>query len=239
MNILITGASSGIGLALMRELLSKGHHVIGCSRKSNQYGCTDDEFKKIKKWDVRHDCAIGNDLFKNHTYDAVVHSAAINHLNWIVDSDQEKMNEVISTNVMGTMNLVRLVSKYRSTKRLIILSSVASTQPMRCSMAYNASKAAVDMIVKQASREQGQTLGIVGVRPGYIEHTEMASYAKRRCHDLRHMNADAFDRYQLQYTNTGRYPKMEELIQTLVWLIKEAPLLAMGGSCVTVGCGQG
>jgi NAD(P)-dependent dehydrogenase (short-subunit alcohol dehydrogenase family) len=232
-SILITGASSGIGLYLAEKLSLCGAYVTGTYRGDRPKFHA---FIDFKEWDIREDIPTS---LSNRQWHAIINCAGVNYLEWIPDLDMDKVSEVLDVNVKGSINLLRYASMYKCTKNVILISSVASSQPMRCSIAYNASKAAVDMVVKQSARELGTSMNVVGVRPGFIEGTHMSEYAKKRCFELRGQDPNTFDQYQQQYIPKQRYPKMEELYKTIEWLLTEAPLEALSGTHITVSCGQG
>ena len=48
-NIIITGASSGIGLALKNHYLNEGHNVVGISRTNDDYSCDVSDFDTMQK----------------------------------------------------------------------------------------------------------------------------------------------------------------------------------------------
>jgi len=65
--------------------------------------------------------------------------------------------------------------------------SNASHVPMRHSLAYNCSKAAQAMAVKQMARELSKLFGIsiMGVSPGKLSGTAMSAYIDRRVCEVR------------------------------------------------------
>jgi 3-oxoacyl-[acyl-carrier protein] reductase len=94
---------------------------------------------------------------------AVVNNAGVNALS--IDS-------IIDTNVKGYIKGIRLAAQ-AGVRRIINVGSIAGVRPMRGSMVYCASKAAVDMLTKQAARELAPRTQIFGLNPGRLEGTAM------------------------------------------------------------------
>ncbi|MCR5688210.1 MAG: NAD(P)-dependent oxidoreductase [Lachnospiraceae bacterium] len=145
MNILVTGASGFIGSAIASKLKSE-HEVIAASRS----GTAADGTRGLK-WDITEEIPAELD---GTEIDVIVHAAASLSMD-------DMSPEAVMTNCVGTYNVFNLaVSK--KVKRIVYISSLpvigkpngvitADTPPAPLSI-YHASKAAGEMIVKQAER---------------------------------------------------------------------------------------
>ena len=170
MNVLITGAASGIGAAVKDYFLAKGHNVYAidinkieeeANLKSYISDITNEEsLEKIKEE--------MNDI----KLDIILNIAGIHMMASLVESDYRKMKKVIDINLCGTMlvnNIFHSLLKERG-RIVIITSEVASFDPMPFNGLYNVSKTALDSYA-QALRQEINLLGqkVITVRPGAIE----------------------------------------------------------------------
>ena len=170
MNILITGAASGIGAAVKDYFLAKGHNVYAidinkieeeANLKSYISDITNEEsLEKIKEE--------MNDI----KLDIILNIAGIHMMASLVESDYHKMKKVIDINLCGTMlvnNIFHSLLKEKG-RIVIITSEVASFDPMPFNGLYNVSKTALDSYA-QALRQEINLLGqkVITVRPGAIE----------------------------------------------------------------------
>lgn len=170
MNVLITGAASGIGAAVKDYFLAKGHNVYaidinkieeGKNLKSYISDITNEEsLKKIKE------------EIKDIELDIILNIAGIHMMASLVESDYRKMKKVIDINLCGTMLVNRIFHSLLKEKgRIVIITSeVASFDPMPFNGLYNVSKTALDSYA-QALRQEINLLGqkVITVRPGAIE----------------------------------------------------------------------
>ena len=172
MNILITGAASGIGRALTAELLSLGHTVYAldiCEIETRERLIPlraditkPEELTRVAK--MLADTAV--------TLDSLICVAGIHRMASLVESDTETLERVIRVNLVGTMLTCRLLHPYLKEKGrvLIVTSEVASFDPLPFNGLYNVSKTALDAYA-QALRQELGLLGqkVITIRPGAVE----------------------------------------------------------------------
>lgn len=155
MNVLITGASSGIGRALAITLIHAGHHVWGLARRSELLAALSadlgERFHRTVA-DVREpktvDAAVSQMRAAGFLPDAVVLSAGAFAEDLEPEYHYDTVQRVLQTNVDGALLLVdRLLPDFRRRRygQFIAISSVSAYRPDATSVAYSASKAALSM----------------------------------------------------------------------------------------------
>ena len=202
MNLLITGAASGIGEAVVKRFVEQGHTVYGIDlikmeSSGNSYGFAAD---------ITHADALENIkkylLDNNITLDAILNIAGIHRMASLVESDYAKMKKVVDVNLSGTM-LVNRVFYDRLAERgriIIVTSEVAAFDPMPFNGLYNVTKTALDTYA-QALRQELNLLGqkVITIRPGAVE-TNLSATSMKATQEL----ADTTVLYKKQAKNFAR-----------------------------------
>lgn len=179
MHILITGASSGIGLATAEKLHHAGHKLSLCSRstdaldKFNQEKLGSNAF--VGSCDVR-DIEAVRDLIasteqKHGKIDVLVNNAGLGKFNRLEDAPIEEWHEMFDTNVKGLLNCIHSVlpgMKERQSGHIINLGSVASHNVFPNSGVYCASKHAVLAISESLRLECSTYLKVTTISPGAV-----------------------------------------------------------------------
>lgn len=172
MNILITGAASGIGNALTQKMLSMGHTVwaldiIGIAPEERLVPlCADitreEDLQRISE-KLRTDAV---------TLDSLICVAGIHRMASLVESETDTLSRVIDVNLIGTMLTCRILHSLLAPKGrvFIVTSEVASFDPLPFNGLYNVSKTALDAYA-QALRQELGLIGqkVITIRPGAVE----------------------------------------------------------------------
>lgn len=172
MNILITGAASGIGNAVKNYYLSQGHSVyaIDINKIEEDKNLRSFICDITNKTDLMN---VKNDLEKNNiSLDIILNIAGIHMMASLVESDFDKMKKLIDINLSGTIlvnNVFHSLLKEKG-RIIIVTSEVASFDPMPFNGLYNVSKTALDCYA-QALRQEINLLGqkVITIRPGAVE----------------------------------------------------------------------
>ena len=172
MNVLITGAASGIGQAVAGHFTERGHTVYGIDltkteNRDDYHGFTADVTDPDALQQVR-----AHLLENGIVLDAILNIAGIHKMASLVESDYAGMKKVVDVNLCGAM-LVNRVFYDRLAPRgriLIVTSEVAAFDPMPFNGLYNVTKTALDTYA-QALRQELNLLGqkVVTIRPGAVE----------------------------------------------------------------------
>lgn len=184
MQVLITGAVSGIGRATAEVFLQNGHTVYGIDRKPSQERfpvfCAD----ITKEADL---LPVKEQLQKDGVaLDAIINVAGIHAMASLVEGDFGIMKKVVDVNLTGTMLTNRVFhSLLREKGRIVIVTSeVAGFDPLPFNGLYSTTKIALDAYA-QALRQELNLLGqkVVTVRPGAVG-TDLCSGSVAATRDL-------------------------------------------------------
>ena len=90
---------------------------------------------------------------------------------------------------------------------------------MRGSVAYCASKAALNAAVRVMARELAPLHRINAVAPGMVEDTPMTDYIDRNLPEFRGWALEYVAEYERQNTPSGRRATKSEVAETIVWVL--------------------
>jgi 3-oxoacyl-[acyl-carrier protein] reductase len=157
---LITGASRGIGAAIVIELESQGIEVITPSRNILDLG----DPISVENYITKE---------KSSGIDILVNNAGINFLNDITDINDRDWQSMIQINLTSVMQLIRGFSPYMKQQnwgRIINISSIFSIVTKESRGAYSATKAGLNGLTRTVAVELAP-YGILvnAVCPGYVQ----------------------------------------------------------------------
>lgn len=143
----------------------------------------------------------------------VVYSAGINHLEWIENSTPQDFAKVLAVNLIGFQTLLTsMLSNGIRNASIVAVSSDAATRPMRTSLMYCSSKAALSMSVKCAARElASKGYRINSVSPGKVADTEMTRYVDSVVPGLRGWTEEYAWQREIDSSPLGRYLTTNEV----------------------------
>ncbi len=187
--ILITGATSGIGLATARVLAEEGHDLILTGRRAERLEELKTELLRdhpgvqvtILIFDVRNQPEVENALrsLQDQAIDVLINNAGLaKGFSEIHEGSLEHWEQMIDTNVKGLLYVSKIVSGWmvkREKGQIINVCSVAGKEPYPRGNVYCATKHAVDALT-HSMRIDLHKYGIrVGqVSPSHVEETEFA-----------------------------------------------------------------
>lgn len=181
MNVLITGASKGLGINIARLFLSNGWNVYNVSR--SRPNLHSDRFFHLN-FDLSDTDQIKDKIFKNFITNkipihAMVHNAAIAYDDIVTNAKLEPLKSMFDINVLSPIMMNREVIRNmifnKVSGSIIFISSVSSMTGYKGLSMYAATKGALESHSKNISREWGPR----GIRsncvvPGFME-TDMSS----------------------------------------------------------------
>jgi NAD(P)-dependent dehydrogenase (short-subunit alcohol dehydrogenase family) len=205
-NILITGSRNGLGQALAIALTAAGHNVI--------------EYDITAGQDVRRPNLEGIDHL-----DVLINNAGVNIIDWLYEFTEENWDKVMDTNTKGIFMMTQacLPLLIQSKGTVLNIVSNAAHMPMRCSLAYNASKGAALIMTKQLARELTPKYGITvfSVSPNKLAGTGMSKSIDEQVVATRGWTAEQAQAYQLQGMLTGEETQPAALAEFIAFLLQD------------------
>jgi short-subunit dehydrogenase len=188
---LVTGASSGIGAEIARELASRGHSVALVARREERLRTLASELNSEHGVTVEVIAAdlgdpagrqrLADELrSKGRVVEVLVNNAGFGHQADFATSPRERMVEMVDLNVGTVVDLTSrflpgMVDRGRGT--VINIASIAAFQPLPGSAVYAASKAFVlsfSEAIRTELRGSGVTVTAVCPGPVKTEFTDVA-----------------------------------------------------------------
>ena len=176
-NILITGCSSGLGLALTNYYLQRNYKVFGISRKKPDI--TNTNFIH-KSFDLSNISKIKEELttfiLNIKQIDTVfLNAGMLGKIKILSELSIQELNEVYALNVYANKELLDILMNVK-VKNILVISSGASKNGYKGWGSYSLSKAGVNMLVNLYSNEMLNTK-ILALAPGVIK-TPMTDYIR-------------------------------------------------------------
>ena len=188
-NIIVTGASRGIGRCIVENLAREGHNVLLNYNKSEKAakavkenlakeGFNIEIYKAdvSKKTEVKK--LIKYAISKFEKIDVLINNAGIAKVQMFQDIKEEDWNEVIDTNLKSAFYCSQEVLPYMVHEKqgnIINISSVWGMVGASCETLYAISKAGIDAMTKSLAKELGPSnIRVNSIAPGII-NTEMNS----------------------------------------------------------------
>jgi short-subunit dehydrogenase len=187
--VAVTGASMGIGEAIVSLFVRHGAQVVLLSRDSSRLEAARSRIGHVDQTlalacDVRHreeiDRVIGLIMHHFGRIDVWINNAGHGLLDSVAQMRMSDCREMFDTNFFGTVEAMQAVipiMKQQGAGAIINISSVAGHVPLPFHAAYSATKFAMNAIAKAARVElAGTGIQITTVCPGYVR-TEFGANA--------------------------------------------------------------
>lgn len=184
MNIIITGASEGLGFEIAKKFVSEGHNVAICARNGNKLieafkelqkrnneimDCTADVSKKSDvEWFIK------NCIEEYKKIDVLINNAGIyGPKGKIEDTGSKDWEQCIKTNLLGpyyTMKYIIPHMKQNKYGKIINIAGGGATKPLPFISAYAASKAGLVRLTESIAEEvKDYNIDVNCVSPGLLE----------------------------------------------------------------------
>ncbi|NLG89441.1 MAG: SDR family oxidoreductase [Clostridiaceae bacterium] len=187
--ILVTGASSGLGLAVARHLSDIGHTVYAGARSFGVERTETSAGLHEIYLDVNEPSSIESfvktAIQNEGRIDVLINCAAVLVLGSVEDTSVEEYEKVINTNLFGTIRMCKAVIPYMREQRsgyIINFSSITGLLAIPFQSAYTSSKFAIEGFTEALSMEVKD----YGIKAVLIEPTDHRSGSQKyRQHALR------------------------------------------------------
>ena len=244
----VTGGTSGIGLALVRGLAEAGADVVPMSRRKEQVDAAADEVEQRGRRAVRVTADVSDRASLQNALtatveqlgkvDILVNCAGITKRTPTLDLGDEEWNGIIETNLTGTLRACQVFGRHmleRGYGRIINIASLASFVGLFEVAAYTASKAGVAGLTRALAVEWGSRgVNVNAIAPGVYRTALNAALLD---------GTERGKEFRLR-TPMGRFGRVEELAGACVFLASDASsfvngeLLAVDGGFLASGVNQ-
>ena len=170
--LVITGTRKGIGQDLAKDYLTNGWRVIGCSRGRSSIEHENYHHFSLDVADESAVVLMARSIKANFgSVDALINNAGTASMNHALLTPASTINQVLSTNVVGTFLFCREIAKLMRGKqdgRIVNFTTVAHPLNLEGEAIYAASKAAVDSLTRILARELAElriTVNAIGPTP--------------------------------------------------------------------------
>lgn len=235
---IVTGGSSGIGAAIVHELIANGANVVDADLKENDYK---NDHLLFVQTDVTSRDQINKlvnktiDEFGN--IDGLVNNAGINLPRLLVDTKEANGQYELGENEFDKMFTINVKSQFlmsqavghvlvKNGKGVIVnMSSEAGLEGSQGQSAYSATKGAINGFTRSWAKELGSSnVRVVGVAPGIMEATGLRTPSYENA--LAYTRNITVDTLRAGYKSTsttpmGRSGKLSEVADLVNYLLSD------------------
>ncbi|MDC3206149.1 3-oxoacyl-ACP reductase FabG [Candidatus Pelagibacter sp.] len=179
-NIIVTGASGGIGNSIIQKLYKAGANILASGTRIEKLDMLKDKFQNIKiiKFDISQSDKI-EEFVENATkelggsLDCIVNNAGVAHDNLAIRMSLEEWQKVININLTSTFLMCKFATKKmlkNKSGRIVNITSVVGHTGNLGQANYTASKAGIIAMSKTFALEYAKkNININCISPGFIK----------------------------------------------------------------------
>jgi NAD(P)-dependent dehydrogenase (short-subunit alcohol dehydrogenase family) len=173
--ILVTGATSGIGLEICKQISNYGGSVIGIGRNTEVLNSLTNQLTNFKG--IKYDLSDLESLDKliekiDLPFDGIVHSAGIVQLLPIKFFDLNILNKIRKVNYDSILLIISKLLKIKKINKgasIVFISSIAGEMGMKGNSIYSSTKAALNSTTKVLAAElSSQLIRVNSIAPGQV-----------------------------------------------------------------------
>ncbi|PSP55427.1 oxidoreductase [Halobacteriales archaeon QS_1_67_19] len=183
----VTGASSGVGAATVRELGREGYAVVLAARREDRLAAVADEIDAetlVVPTDVTDEQAVAAMIEETEAtfgaVDALVNNAGVLLTDPVADADRADFRQQVEVNLLGAMNATHAALPGMLASGggdIVAVSSMNARHPAEGASAYTTSKFGVNGFCRSLRKEMAdEDVRVTIVMPGPVA-TEMKDWA--------------------------------------------------------------
>lgn len=167
MNIMITGASGDIGIAITEKLAQKGHRLILCGNRNTEgltraaavceeAGVDYLTYQGDLSDEAFANSAVSGALLKFGRIDALVHAAGSAKIALMTDLTSAEWNSIINSSLTSLYRCCHAVVPgmvHEKAGKILAISSVWGLRGASCEVAYSAAKGGIHAFTKALAKE--------------------------------------------------------------------------------------
>jgi 3-oxoacyl-[acyl-carrier protein] reductase len=235
--VVVSGASRGLGLALVEAYLGCGHAVAAFSRSNSE------ELSRLQAkagsdgnlfW-AAVDCsdrdAVGGFvkqvLARYQRIDILVNNAAVGIDGLLTLTRPADITRAIDVNLLGTIWLTQACAKVMLTQQagsIVVISSINAARGHAGVSVYSATKAALEGLTRSLARELGpKSIRVNAIAPGFFESDMVRGLSAKQ--------KDAI----IRRTPLNRLPEVADIVDVVMFLTSEQAALITGQTIAVDG----
>jgi NADP-dependent 3-hydroxy acid dehydrogenase YdfG len=169
---LVTGASSGIGAAVVERLAREGLKVHAVARNAEALGKLAERTGCVSHALDISDLSAITHLAKSVEFDVLVNNAGVDRPKKFLDADPEDIDLLLDVNLRAVLHLCRLVvpgMARRDRGHVVNITSIAAAYNFGGNSTYHATKAGVSMLSHQLRIDTfGRRVRVTEICPGRV-----------------------------------------------------------------------
>jgi NADP-dependent 3-hydroxy acid dehydrogenase YdfG len=208
---LVTGASSGIGAAVVERLCKEGLQVHALARGAKALAALAERTGCVPHILDVTDLAGITRLAREIEFDVLVNNAGVDRPKPFLQADEEDIDLLIDVNLRAVLHMCRLVVPgmvKRDRGHVVNISSIAGAYNFGGNSTYHATKAAVSMLSRQLRIDAfGKRVRVTEICPGRVATDIFA-----------HVHGDSADTYE-RFVKGFELPQAADIANAIAFAI--------------------
>lgn len=222
---LVTGASSGIGAAVVRRLRKEGLEVHALARSRDSLLALAEETGCIAHALDVTDLQGVTQLTQEVPFDILVNNAGVDRPRPFLQAQADDIDLLLDVNLRAVLHLCRLVVPgmvQRDRGHVVNISSIAGAYNFNGNSTYHATKAAVSMLSRQLRIDAfGKRVRVTEICPGRVATDIFA-----------HVHGDSKETYE-RFVEGFELPKAEDIAEAIAFAIAAPVAVNVGHMEIT------
>ena len=246
--ILITGAASGIGLALARNFAAHGHRVIACDLHASALDALRADFRasdldvRVLAFDVADPAQIERAYaaLADAPPDVLINNAGLQHVAPLEDFPPAKWQQLIAVMLTGAALLTRAAlpsMRASGYGRIVNIGSIHSLVASPYKSAYVAAKHGLVGFSKSIALETGDCdITINTICPSYVKTPLVEAQIEALAQTHKMTREQVIEEIMLKPMPKRQFVRLEEVTGTVEFLLSDAAR-NITGQCITIDGG--